>query len=282
MSIQQKTFVIFVLWVIGLAGLAQAREMALGLVLSENRPHRLDAEFLNAATEAFFRTRRFQLMERDRLDAIVDEKGLQEFISALTSGSSLAGMDELEGVDMIGLVSYTTEFVPGLAGDLVKVYYISVRLVSVSTGQILNTIDSRQGGLLDPTTPHLAGNYLYKSIREVYPPIEYIVRLKGTEAIVGMGADMGLKDGDLLEVIRDGEPIFHPVTGKPLPGEETPIGTLKVVRASQQISICKIKKADGALQVGDRVRLKATDPRKSTLISGAKKLLLWKKNKHRW
>ncbi len=255
------------------AGAAQDGKLMIGLVISDQRRGDLDVEILNTATDSFFRTQRFRLMERERLDKIIDEKGLREFIGALTSGDSSAGIEELEGVDLIGLVSYTVER-SAVGGQL---YYISVRLVSVKTGQIVNIVDSRREGLQQPTTPNQAGIYLFQNAREAYPPEEYIIQLQGAKAVVGMGSAVGLKEGDVLEVIRDGETILHPVTGKAYPGEEIVIGTLKVTRASDQISSCKVSKTEGTLQVGDRVRLKPKDQMGFKVLGKIKKRL-WKRN----
>jgi len=256
MSIRRINLVLFVLWLVATSVAAQEDgKLVIGLVVSDPRDRNLDVEVLNSATDAYFRTKRFRLMERQRLDKIIDEKGLQDFISVLTNGDSSGGIEALEGVDMIGLVSYTVER-NAVGGQNI---YISTRLVSVLNGEILHVVDSRREGLYEPSTPNQAGDYLFQNVREIFPPEEYIIRIKEGEAIVGMGTEMGLKDGDVLEVIRSGEVIFHPVTGKPLPGEENVVGTLKISRVGSQMSTCKIKKTDGTLQVGDRARLQSKD-----------------------
>lgn len=272
MFFRKTVLTLLVLLLFAGSGAAQDGKITIGLVVSDQRRGDLDVEILNTATDAFFRTQRFRLMERERLDKIIDEKGLKEFIGALTSGDSSAGIEELEGVDLIGLVSYTVER-SAVGGPR---YYIGVRLVSVQTGQIAHIVDSRREGLYEPTTPNQAGIYLFQNAREAFPPEEYIIQLQGANAVVGMGSGMGLKEGDVLEVIRQGETIFHPVTGSPLPGEEIVIGTLKITRASTQISSCKVTKMENPLQVGDRVRLKPKDQTGFKVFSRVKKL--WKKS----
>lgn len=269
MSLRKITLILFVLFLAATSVAAEEDgKLVIGLVVSDPRDRNVDVEVLNSATDAFFRTKRFRLMERQRLDKIIDEKGLQDFISALTSNDGSGGIEALEGVDMIGLVSYTVERT-SLGGENI---YISTRLVSVLNGEILHIVDSRREGLYEPSTPKQAGDYLFQNVREIFPPEEYIIRLKGKEAIVGMGTEVGLEDGDLLEVIRSGEVIFHPVTGKPLPGEEIVVGTLKISRVGSQMSTCEVKKTEGALQVGDRVRLQEKDQTGFKVFSKVKKV----------
>ncbi len=275
MFLRKIVLALFILLIVGGSGAAQAGKITIGLVVSDQRRGDLDVEVLNAATQALFKTQRFRLMERERLDKIIDEKGLQEFIGALTSGDSSAGIEELEGVDLIGLVSYTVEPTRGLEGQHLKGYYMSVRLISVKTGQIAQIVDSRREGLYEPTTPNQAGIYLFQNAREAFPPEEYIVQLQGTNVVVAMGSGVGLKEGDVLEVIRDGGTIFHPITGKELPGEEIVVGTLKVTRASAQISSCKVTKKEGSLEIGDIVRLKPKNQTGLKVFGKFKKL--WKR-----
>jgi len=237
------------------AGAISAKDISLGLVLSDDKDRKLDAEILNETTEAFFKSRRFKLAERAELDAVIQEKGLQDFIGALNGDNAAAGLEKLTGLDMIGLVTYSVE---RLTGSLSR-YWISVRLVSVASGDILDTVDSRREGLSEPTTPHVAGENLFQNVRELFPPQGYIVRINGSEAVVDLGTEVGLKEGDTLEVFKEGDIILHPVTGKPLPGEEIVLGTLKVTRVSSQISTCKMKGSAGGL--GAQVRLKPKDQR---------------------
>ena len=109
MSLRKISLVLFVLYLVATSVAAQDDDgkLVIGLVVSDPRDRNRDVEVLNSATDAFFRTNRFRLMERQRLDKILDEKGLQEFISVLNSGESAGGIEALAGVDMIGLVSYT-------------------------------------------------------------------------------------------------------------------------------------------------------------------------------
>lgn len=248
---------------LGSAAAMASAEFKLGLVLTnplkdtsfENDSKRFEAEILDATNTAFIVCRRFKLAERAALDGVIAEKGLQDFVGALNGDTAAAHMEKLTNIDMIGLVSYGREKNP--VGK--ETVWISVRLVSVLTGDIINTVDSRRESFAAPSTPFIAGQNLAQNIRELFPPEGYIVQINGDEAVVDLGSDAGLKKNDTLEIIQEGETIFHPVTGKPLEPAEIILGTLKVLRVATQTSTCKLK--DVAVEPGARVRLKPKDQR---------------------
>jgi hypothetical protein len=135
-------------------------------------------------------------------------------------------------------------------------------MVDVKTSAIVTTITSERPSLLPASTTREAGKLLFESIREAFPPMGFVVQINGKEVIVDLGSDTGLKKGDPLEVVQEGEQIIHPVTGAILDSPMKVIGELKVASASPQLSTCKIKKMQGELRLGSKVRLQA----KSTVI----------------
>lgn len=248
---------------------ASAKVYQLGLVMAEREDRRIEGDILSAATSAFFESKRFIVIERAQLDKIFTERDLSDFITG-----SPGDLSNLEGVDMLGLVSYSVENgVPGAGQN----YYIEVRLTDVKTGQIVGNVSSRRDTFSDPTTPHAAGRFLLQNIREMFPPEGYVVRISGDQVIVDLGEESGIQKGDTLEVIReDEEVIFHPVTGKPMPAQEKVVGTLKVVDPANQMSTCKMPKASGIF-VADRVRLQ---PKNQTGAKIFKKLPFFKGKGH--
>jgi hypothetical protein len=237
----------------------------LGLISNEkNKNHESDKErrfredVLNAATDAFVAARRFSMAERNQLDAIFTEKSLQEFIGGQVNNK----LSDVLGLDLVGVVGYTVDTSKSPKGEPRTKCIIDVRLIDVKSASILATVTSddpdRPSSLLLPSsTPREAGELLYQSIREAFPPLGYVVSVDGKEAVVDLGSEAGLKDGDTLEVVAEGEQIIHPVTGKVLSAPMKVIGELKVVTASPQISTCKIK-SKGEVRPANLVRLKGT------------------------
>jgi hypothetical protein len=93
---------------------------------------------------------------------------------------------------------------------------------------------------LPSSTPREAGQLLYKSIREAFPPLGYVISVSGKEVVIDLGTEAGLKKGDTLELVQEGEAIIHPVSGKIMSAPMRKIGELKVLEASPQVSTCKV------------------------------------------
>lgn len=225
----------------------------LGLVLGDSKDKRVDADVLNLATNVFVETRRFKMVERKQLNAILTEKSLQSFL-----GKGNKKLSDLLGLDFVGIVGYTVE--SQRSGTVTRnVVTLDVRMADVKTGEILATITSDRDSLTPPTTIRAASRLLFQSIREAFPPIGYVIKTTKDSVVVDLGTDAGVKKGDILEIVREGEEIIHPRTGEVLPAEWIVIGELKVGATSAQISHCKSRKGEATLN--SIVRLKAKNGR---------------------
>lgn len=231
------------------AGAAEADKLRLGLVLEQpekqSRYSRdLDVQAINAASQAFLRTRRFHLVEREELSRIFEEKSLKDVI-----GDSDNSLFETWGMDMVGFVSYVQDRTVEP-----HTYVLTVRLADVETGEVLKTIDSVRPSLVAPTSLPLAGDHLGANLRETFPPEGMVVRvLDDKKVVVDMGSGMGIREGDSLLLIQEGEPIIHP-EGHVLPGEKMEIGKLRVKKVSLQTSICNVRSAEVPVEVRQVVR----------------------------
>jgi len=251
-----------------LPGAAQVEKSLykLGLISGEKdtrheseKERRFREDVLNAATDAFVTTKRFTMVERNKLDAVFTEKSLQEFIGGQVNNK----LTDVLGLDLVGVVGHTVSTSKSPQGESLTKCIIDVRLVDVKTASILATVTSDRPDLallLPSATPREAGQVLYKSIRDAFPPLGYIVSVKGKEIIVDLGSEAGLKDGDTLEIVQEGEQIIHPVTGKVLSAPVKVIGELKVVTVAPQVSTCKLK-SKGEAPIASLVRLKGSDSR---------------------
>ena len=227
-----------------------AKVYQIGLIMAERNSPEGD-DILNAATSAFFESRRFDVIERARLDKIFEERDLSDFING-----NPGDLSTLEDVDVLGLITCSKE--QGKEEDDYKpIYFIDIRLTNVKSGRIVGTVSSRRATFFNPKTPYEASRLLLESIRDKFPPEGYVVDVSGTQVRVDLGAESGIQEGDVLEIIRNDDVIFHPVTGKPLPQAEIVVGRLKVVDAMDELSTCKVKKTFEGNQVAmaDRVRL---------------------------
>lgn len=231
---------------------AQANKIRLGLILEKQNNDNLDEQILNSATTAFLSSKRFILAERERLDAVFDEKGLKGFIGD-QEGSRL---EETLGLEMLGLVSYSVSQQRNHSGEVEWGYTIAVRLTDVATGEVFATVDSKRPGIALAPSPMLAGDDLLDNLRGLFPPEGYVIQVSEQKAVVDLGSTMGIEKGDILEVVELGPPVIHPVTGRELPGPESVVAVLKVERVNAELSTCRVKSADTGIEVGNQVRYK--------------------------
>ncbi len=214
-------------------------------------------EILGASAAAFFDSKRFEVIEREQLAKIFDERELSDFINGAPGDLS-----NLHGVDMLGLVTYSEEMNTSLhqGGAAQRRIFIDVRLTDVKSGQMVGSVNSRRPSVvIEPTTPHLAGRLLLEGIRELFPPQGTVLKVIGEMVVVSLGSSEGLQEGDRLQVISEGEVLFDE-NGNALPAIEDVVAELEVVQVSAQLSKCEIKvnkknKGLVLVSVGNRVRL---------------------------
>lgn len=235
----------------------------LGLILQDEKARKtekekkIDVDVFNVATDAFLAAKRFKMIERNQLAAVFTEKSLQDFIGGKVNNKLTDVLD----LDLIGIVSHTEETTPSNEGKPKTKWIVEVRLIDVKTAALVVTLTSDRASLLSmlpPATPREAGPLLIQGIRDAFPPLGYVVQINGKDVVVDLGTEAGLKKGDTLEIVQEGEQIIHPVTGEVLAAPLKVIGELKVVDASPQVSICK-KSSKGEVQLANFVRLKGTE-----------------------
>ncbi len=228
-------------------------QFKLGLVLGTKENRKLDDEVVAAATEAFVTSRRFTLVERQQLNAVLTEKDLQEFLG----GQVNQKLTDVLGLDFIGLVGYSVDRVEALDGRLQVRFILNVRMIDVKTAAVVATLESVRSDLIQPTNPREAGKALSQTIRESFPPVGYVIQIDGKDVLVDLGIEAGIREGDTLEVVREGERLLHPVYGTEMPAVMKVIGELKVASASPAMATCRAKGGKFDLAVKNLVRLKA-------------------------
>lgn len=238
--------------------------LKIGLVLNDEKSRKsdqekkIDAQVLNAATDAFTAAKRFELIERNQLSAVFTEKSLQDFIGGKVNNK----LSDVKDLDLIGVVSHKTESIKSESGKAATKWILEVRVIDVKTAALLMTLTSDRASLLSmlpPTTPGDASPLLTQSIRDAFPPMGYIIQINNKDIVVDLGSEEGLKKGDTLEVVQEGEQIIHPVTGEVLSSPLRVVGELKVLSATPQLAICKKASRKAELQLASLVRLKGTE-----------------------
>ena len=233
---------------------------------------------------AFVKTKRFNIVDRSKMDALKKEKDLQkseDFIdgSVIAQGVSL-GAEFLISGHVISAQAERMETAPDATTGKVTVSYkaklsIQLKVIDVATGQVVTseTIEpkggSAFGGMMGvgPSTPEAAITKAIKGIEEkvddfvnknfpaTFPIVE--IQEKGkkgdaTKIMIAGGSAFNLKKGDKLVVV---EVSTIDVNGKQLVRKKE-IGELKITNVEDEnFSTCSV--SSGGVDINARFEAKA-------------------------
>src|SRR5208283_4101997 len=216
------------------------------------------------------KTNKFRIIERSRLEQILQEKGLS--VAGISSGTG-----KLSGVAGVDYLVYGSITKLGAAGKDVSVrgfgfsnakveMAVDLRVVDSSTGEILyadtveetvegssrlsirgmNTGDSAGDPLAD--VQRLTAKSITARIVTTIYPIK-VIAVQGDGLVVVNYGDSVLTAGDQLKILEIGESFKDPDTGQALGAEEKQVGLLQIVEANSKFS--KAKVINGTAKVGN-------------------------------
>jgi TolB-like protein len=229
-------------------------------------------------TNSFVKTKRFNIVDRSKMDALRAEKNLQkteEFIDGkvIQQGVSLGANYLISGhvisaqaermVSSEGVISYRAQL------------SISLKIIDVATGQVSHseTIQPKGGSMLGgmlgtgPSTPQAAISKAIQGIQdkiddfvsENFPVNFPIVEIQekdskgaATKVMIAGGSSFGLKKGDRLKVV---EVLLVDVAGKKLERKKE-IGEIKISKVEDEnFSICSV--GEGGTEINTKFESKA-------------------------
>lgn len=213
---------------------------------------------------AFLRTRRFELVERKRLDDVLAEAKFQA--SGLVDEAGAVKLGRLLGVPWVLIGSYKGELI-AFYGDkasqnvlfrwFTSKLTLNLRLVDVETGKILETFEasgSNKDSTREKTRAGLFDDCRVKLDRVVansFPLAGIILRLEGEkEVLVDLGKRDGVAPGDAFQAVEVGADVVHPATGKVIKGAPRVVADLKVSSVGPESCIMKVSGAKGPLRPG--------------------------------
>ncbi len=234
-------------------------------------------------------TGQFEVIERDRLDQIMQEQGLGA--TGLVDPSSAAQIGKLLGVQAM-IMGSVTKFdistsrislpILGSVASSEAVVEIHIRVVDTNTGSIklaemaegkesqaniVLTLENMppmafgssnfQNTILGKATTKAVEQLLGK-VMQLFPVEGYVVKVSGDKVYTNLGRAQGVKPGQKLVVFRLGEVITDPFTGQVLSAEKTELAVITVNTVEQLMSIGVTEKAGAGayIQVGDRVTIR--------------------------
>ena len=229
----------------------QAPVIGIGEIISSVR--QWDTENMRTAIEtAISKTRKFALMERSRLDDLLEERGLS--LSGITEGidsvGGFSGVDYLlyGRVTQVGLESKSQLLFTQCKATL----GLDVRTVDVGSGEIrfsesvrlsrnVATGDANADacrGLPITSVEELsidAAEMVARKLTISLFPIK-IANVDGSKAFLNHGEPL-LQKGDYVRVVRIGEGFVDPDSGEVLGAEEVEAGVLRIAEVRARYSI---------------------------------------------
>jgi curli biogenesis system outer membrane secretion channel CsgG len=237
-----------------------------------------------AVTNAFVKTKRFNIVDRSKMDALKKEKDLQkseDFIDGAVIEQGVAlGANFLISGHVISAQAERMETSPNSTTGKVTVSYkaklaISLKVIDVSTGQVITseTIEPKGGSTLGglagvaPSSPEAAISKAIKSIEEKvdefvnknFPATFPIVEIQekdskgaATKIMIAGGTAFNLKKGDKLKVV---EVSIIEVNGKKLERKKD-LGELKISKVEDEnFSTCSV--SSGGIEINSKFEAKA-------------------------
>lgn len=256
-----------------------------------NHKHEVEFEVNALFMNELVKSGQFTVIERQRLDAILQEQGLS--LSGQVSAGSAVSAGKLLGVDYM-LTGRITKFGERQVGGQAAWHIamsakkktleggLSVRLINTTTGEIVFadeatgedsnfkfTIFGTGGGVdydetavdkvFRPAVEELSRKLIDRAgglsgSGGSRPAIQgKISKISGDLVYLNVGANKGVKVGDAFTVYALGEEIIDPDTGESLGSEETEVGKVEVIEVKEKYSKARVTSGSG-MTAGSAVR----------------------------
>ena len=222
---------------------------------------------------ALAETRKFRIVERERVDSMLKEFKLSE--QGFTDKKHAVDAGEMVGADFLVMgslsnigvssqveeIPYTKERVTTLRGSL----DCDLRIVNSRTGEIAaawrTKVDKRKSSasgvgyesIYNEMNHELAQQIAVKIIAAVYPIKVASVGPGGT-LFLNRGEGGGLKVGDQLEIFEVGQAILDPDTHEVIGTQDRNLGTAKVTEVQQRLTVARVVNSLQPVQPGAILR----------------------------
>jgi len=230
----------------------------------------LEAQINQRVTMAFFKTGRFQLIEREQLNTVLKEgkfeqSGLVDDATAAKLGKQIGATYVLVG-SYTGSIGHTVEVKTGFFGGKSREdsypghLEVRLRLVNTEDGSIREAI-LLHATSMDPKAYHSyelllddLSSSLDKDAAARFPLMGYVIKvISDKEVLVDLGQNQRIEKGAGFQLVEQGEDVVHPVTGKRIKGERKVLTELKVTDVGEESSTLKVTGARATLKVGQTV-----------------------------
>lgn len=238
--------------------------------------------FIDMLTTALVKTQKFDVIERDRMEAILQEQGMGGF--GLTDGYSDLHLTGLDYIVIGAITQYgTTEEGASFGGfgtaKKKANMAVDVRVIDAENGttaiaeSVAVEADGSRGFAIEGVgarvkddAAQLLGNVMRMAARDItfmvvssVYPIRVATKSASGEVILNYGDGL-LMDGDTLHVFSEGESFTDPATGEVLGSEEELVARITVTSAENRFSKARILSEYSPIDAGMIARIVYVDP----------------------
>jgi hypothetical protein len=203
--------------------------------------------------DALINTKRFEIVERERLNTLMEEQGL-----------ALSGCTTTECFVQVGQLAGASKVVVGKVSKVGETFTATVRVVDVFLGKVELSESAESDsldGLLSVTrdmAARLAANI---------PVVGTVVSVSGEIVKLDLGKQEGVREGDTVELYRLGEEYYHPDTGAFLGRDIEELGEAKITKVLADELSEALFSGEVPPVTGDKVRLTSKIETGETAVS---------------
>ena len=225
---------------------------------NEKLKGKVDLKMSDMLTTALFNTKRFDIVERNKIDKVFQEQNFG--MSGMVDANSAAEVGKLLGAEYVvfgSITSATRKDIDKFGYMLIRIEVgIDVRAVNTSTGKILlseEALGVSESKLITTADGVIvSGNIDYNSayadasrdaiakvstqIADLSPLIGYVVTVDSDQVMIDVGEEQGVKNGDIFVAFMVGDKIIHPGTGKQIGWKKEILKEVKVVSTEKTMS----------------------------------------------
>lgn len=230
---------------------------------------RAAADFESQLVTALVDSGRYDVVERNQLNYVVRELGLQS--SGMISGNTAIQFGQLTGADYTVVGNVIAADVESFNNYLYKGYKGKVKFnfkfIDNKTGMIKiakivegsDTVSEYENknpdrNILMSGAVNDASKKIVELINSVNVLTGVVAAVNNDKIYIDLGSDAGAHVGEKYIVFREGNVVTHPVTGEIIAVEENYFAQLKVVEVNSNYSVCEIDKAKKSVQKGDKIK----------------------------
>jgi hypothetical protein len=238
-----------------------------------------------------FKLKRYELVERNQLDRLVQERNFQKSDLADASAREMAKVLKCDALVVGSISQYAetrkdadfaffrkekAEFTVGIEFRILDAETGATRLAESAVGTVEK--EGRSGGLLSgkkkeegaPPSPAamegegITGGYgeaaraavdmLIAKLRAAFPIEGYVADVDPDKVTIDLGRFDNISVGDRFKVVKMGKEIMDPVTKEKLGAKTEDVGEVQIIEViGDRLSTAKIVSGAGKMEIGNKV-----------------------------